>query len=132
VRDPACRIERLIIVFRRSTTRILVTGGTGTVGSQVVHELTKARHDVQVLARDGSNDADAWEREALKFMPPTLAYDFRYMWEYFQRAGLIATPESIARLTAVLGHAPRGFDGFAAQTAAAWKGAQPPVVSSTS
>jgi hypothetical protein len=119
VRDPACRIERLIIVFRRSTTRILVTGGTGTVGSQVVHELTKARHDVQV-------------REALKFTPPTLAYDFRYMWEYFQRAGLIATPESIARLTAVLGHAPRGFDGFAAETAAAWKGAQPPVVSSTS
>lgn len=77
----------------------------------------------------GGDDTVAWEQQALAFLPDTVAYDFKLMWDFFQRDGLIASAEAIARLTTVLGHAPRRFDAFAAETAAAWT-ASPPVVSS--
>ena len=50
-----------------------------------------------------------------------MVFDFRYMYEHFQKSGLIASAEAIARQTRLLGHAPRGFDAFAKETAAAWK-----------
>lgn len=76
------------------------------------------------------DDTEAWERQALAFLPATVAYDFKLMWEFFQREGLIASPEAIERLTKVLGHAPRPFDAFVTETAAAWKAADTPVISS--
>jgi uncharacterized protein YbjT (DUF2867 family) len=76
------------------------------------------------------DDTEAWEKQALAFLPDTMAYDFKLMWEFFQREGLIATPDAIERLTKVLGHPPRRFDAFVAETAAAWTAAIPPVVSS--
>ncbi len=42
------------------------------------------------------------------------------MYEFFQEKGLKATPEDVARLARLLGHAPRRFDEFAAETARAW------------
>jgi uncharacterized protein YbjT (DUF2867 family) len=75
------------------------------------------------------NDLDAWEAQSLKFMPDWMVYDFRQMYAFFQKQGLIASLEVIARETKILGHAPRPFDAFAAEAAAAWA-AHPPVVSS--
>jgi hypothetical protein len=40
-------------------------------------------------------------------------------YEHFQKHGLIASAEAIARQTRLLGHAPRTFDLFAKETAAA-------------
>jgi uncharacterized protein YbjT (DUF2867 family) len=67
------------------------------------------------------DDLDAWEKQQLQYLPPWMVYDFRYMYEHFQKDGLIATAEAIVRQTKLLGHAPRGFDAFAKETAAAWR-----------
>ena len=67
------------------------------------------------------DDLDAWEKVQLQYLPDWMVFDFRYMYEHFQKNGLIASAEAIARQTKLLGHAPRGFDAFARETAAAWK-----------
>ena len=68
----------------------------------------------------GGDDLDAWEQQSLAFMPPWMVFDFRLMYAFFQEKGLKAAPEDVARVTALLGHAPRRFDEFAAETARAW------------
>jgi uncharacterized protein YbjT (DUF2867 family) len=67
------------------------------------------------------NDLDAWEKQSLQYLPDWMVFDFRYMYAHFQQKGLMATAEAIARQTKLLGHAPRGFDAFAKETAAAWR-----------
>ena len=68
------------------------------------------------------DDLDAWEREAVKMLPPWMAFDFRLMYAHFQKHGLAATADDVARLTKILGHPPRRFEDFAAETARTWKG----------
>jgi uncharacterized protein YbjT (DUF2867 family) len=68
----------------------------------------------------GGNDLDAWEKQSLAFLPAFAAFDFRLMYAFFQEMGLKATPADVARLTALLGHPPRRFDDFAAETARSW------------
>ena|SRR5687768_5925476 len=71
----------------------------------------------------GGNDLDAWEKQSLTYLPDWMVYDFRLMYAHFQKHGLIASAEAIALQTRLLGHAPRAFDAFAAETAKAWTGA---------
>jgi uncharacterized protein YbjT (DUF2867 family) len=68
----------------------------------------------------GGDDLDAWEKASLAYMPAFMVFDFRLMYAFFQERGLRGTPEDVARVTALLGHAPRSFDEFAAETARAW------------
>ncbi|MEO8585224.1 MAG: NmrA family NAD(P)-binding protein [Acidobacteriota bacterium] len=68
----------------------------------------------------GGNDLDAWEKASLAYLPAFAVFDFRLMYAFFQEKGLKATPADLERLTALLGHAPRRFDEFAAETARAW------------
>jgi uncharacterized protein YbjT (DUF2867 family) len=72
------------------------------------------------IAYAGDN-LDAWEKQQLQYLPEWLVFDLRYMYEHFQKNGLIASAEAIARQTKLLGHAPRAFDAFAQETAAAWR-----------
>jgi uncharacterized protein YbjT (DUF2867 family) len=67
------------------------------------------------------DDLDAWEKQQLQYLPEWMVFDFRMMYDHFQKHGLKATPEAIARHTALIGHAPRSFEAFAEETAAAWK-----------
>ncbi len=67
------------------------------------------------------DDLDAWEKVQLQYMADWMVFDFRYMYEMFQQHGFVASAEALARQTRLLGHAPRGFDAFAQETAAAWK-----------
>ncbi len=69
----------------------------------------------------GGNDLDAWEAQSLQYLPAWMVFDFRMMYAHFQKNGLKASPEAIARITKLLGHAPRRFDAFVTETAAAWK-----------
>src|SRR5450759_1795488 len=69
----------------------------------------------------GGDDLDAWEKQQLQYSPDWMVFDFRYMYEHFQKHGLIASAEEIARQPRLLGHAPRAFDAFAKETAAAWR-----------
>jgi uncharacterized protein YbjT (DUF2867 family) len=70
----------------------------------------------------GGDDLDVWEKQSLQYMPDWLVYDFRAMYEFFQEKGLKATAEDIERQTRLVGHSPRSFGAFAAETAAAWIG----------
>jgi hypothetical protein len=49
-----------------------------------------------------------------------MVYDFKHMYGHFQKAGLKGTEAEVTALTRVLGHAPRAFETFAAETAAVW------------
>jgi len=66
------------------------------------------------------NDLDAWETQSLASLPAWMAFDFRLMYEFFQKHGLKATAADLERQTALLGHPPRRFEDFAAETARAW------------
>jgi uncharacterized protein YbjT (DUF2867 family) len=66
------------------------------------------------------NDLDAWEKQSLAYLPPFLVFDLRLMYAFFQEHGLKATAEDVERQTGLLGHAPRLFEAFAAETARAW------------
>jgi hypothetical protein len=68
------------------------------------------------------DDMDAWEKQNLSYgIPPVLAYDFRLMYEWFQKQGLKAGKEDVAELSAVLGHPPRKYTDYVAEMARAWK-----------
>ena len=64
---------------------------------------------------------DQWEQAMRARMPSWSAYDLRMMFQgYFDR-GFESTETEVARLTKLLGHAPRSYEDFATQTAAMWK-----------
>ena len=94
------------------------------VGPEVVTGESTAKSWSAALGKPiayGGDDLDAWEKASLQYLPDWMVFDFRYMYEHFQKNGLIASAEAIARQTRLLGHAPRGFDAFAKETAAAWR-----------
>ncbi|HTS03107.1 MAG TPA: NmrA family NAD(P)-binding protein [Thermoanaerobaculia bacterium] len=93
------------------------------VGPEVLTATATAATWGGVLGRKiayGGDDLDAWEKASLAFLPAFAVFDFRLMYAFFQEKGLKAAPEDVARCTALLGHAPRRFDEFAAETARAW------------
>ena len=68
----------------------------------------------------GGDDMDAWEEQAKAMLPDWMAYDFRLMYEYFQKEGLRASESELERLTEILGRAPRSYEDFVKETASAW------------
>jgi uncharacterized protein YbjT (DUF2867 family) len=68
------------------------------------------------------DDLDAWEKQSLQYLPEWMVFDFRMMYEHFQREGLKATPEDLERQTKLIGHPPRSFAAFTVETGAAWQG----------
>jgi uncharacterized protein YbjT (DUF2867 family) len=69
----------------------------------------------------GGNDLDSWEQQSLEYLPAWMVFDFRLMYEFFQKHGLKATPSEAERQRKLLGHEPRSFEDFAAETASMWK-----------
>jgi uncharacterized protein YbjT (DUF2867 family) len=104
-----------------------LVGPEAMTGESVARAWSRALGKAVTYAGD---DLDAWEAQSLRFMPDWMVYDFKHMYAHFQKEGLIASLHAIAQHTTLLGHPPREFDAFAAETAAAWKAANPPVVSS--
>jgi len=93
------------------------------VGSEVHTGASTAEIWGHVLGRRiayAGDDLEAWEKQSLAFLPAFLVFDFRLMYAFFQERGLKATAEDVDRVTALLGHPPRRFDDFAAETARAW------------
>lgn len=67
------------------------------------------------------HDFDQWEQGMRANMPSWSAFDLRMMFQgYFDR-GFASTETEVARLTKLLGHAPRSYENFAAETAKTWK-----------
>jgi uncharacterized protein YbjT (DUF2867 family) len=67
------------------------------------------------------NDLEAWEKQALQYMPDWAVFDFKHMYAFFQAHGMKATPETIDRQSRLLGHSPRSFGAFVSETAEAWR-----------
>jgi uncharacterized protein YbjT (DUF2867 family) len=94
------------------------------VGPQAVTGKSTAESWSRALERSvayGGDDLDAWEKQSLPFMPAWMAFDFRLMYAHFQAHGLKAAPGDVERQTKLIGHPPRRFEEFAAETAAMWK-----------
>jgi uncharacterized protein YbjT (DUF2867 family) len=67
------------------------------------------------------HDFDQWEQGMRARVPGWSAYDLRMMLQgYFER-GFASTETEVARLTKLLGHKPRSYEEFAAETAVSWK-----------
>jgi uncharacterized protein YbjT (DUF2867 family) len=78
----------------------------------------------RALGRDihyGGDDLTAFEKQFASFAPRWMARDMRLMLGRFQEHGMAAKPEAIARITNLLGHAPRSYHDFAAETAQVWR-----------
>lgn len=67
------------------------------------------------------DDLEAWEKQQLQYLPDWMVFDFKEMYAFFQQHGLKGSPETIERQTRLLGHAPRSFEAFAAETAETWQ-----------
>ena len=94
------------------------------VGPDVLTGDSVAQIWSRALGRDVKyvgNDLDEWQRQSLQYLPDWLVFDLRLMFDHFQRHGLKGTSEAVARLTRLLGHPPRSFEAFAAETAAQWR-----------
>ena len=64
---------------------------------------------------------DQWEQGMRANMPSWSAFDLRMMFQgYFDR-GFASTETEVARLTKLLGRAPRSYEDFAAEMAKLWK-----------
>lgn len=73
--------------------------------------------------RYGGDDLDALESQLRRFAPAWLAYDLRVMMRRYQEDGAAARASEVARFAELLGHAPRRYRDFAAETARTWQGA---------
>jgi uncharacterized protein YbjT (DUF2867 family) len=105
------------------TTDVAKDETVNLVGPDVLTATATAATWGGVLGRKiayGGNDLDAWEQQSLAYLPAYQVFDFRLMYAFFQEKGLKATPADLERLNALLGHPPRRFEEFAAETARAW------------
>ena len=67
------------------------------------------------------DDLDAWEKQSLQYMPDWAVFDFKHMYAFFQKDGMLASADALERQARLLGHAPRSFAAFATETASAWR-----------
>ena len=70
--------------------------------------------------RYGGNDLQAMEQRMKTMLPAWYALDLRLMFGRYQSDGAVATADDIARLTQLLGRAPRSYAAFARDAAAQW------------
>ena len=94
------------------------------VGPDVLTGAAVAKIWSEVLGREvhyGGDDLVAFEKQVAAFIPAWMARDLRLMFARFHQHGMAAKPEAVARMTALIGHAPRTYRDFAAETAKAWQ-----------
>lgn len=71
--------------------------------------------------RYAGNDTTMLQELMRATMPGWYAMDLRLMIDRYQADGAAATAEEVARLTQLLGHAPRSYRQFAQEAAAQWQ-----------
>jgi uncharacterized protein YbjT (DUF2867 family) len=85
------------------------------------------RETIELVGPDaltGEAVAKIWsfEKQVAAFAPAWMARDVRLMYARFHEHGMAAKPEAVARMTELLGRAPRTYRDFAAETVKAWQG----------
>src|ERR1700723_2371102 len=71
--------------------------------------------------RYAGHDMDAFEEQMRDSAPSWSAFDIRMMFQGYLERGFVAETGDVEKLTKLLGHAPRRYEDFAAETAALWK-----------
>jgi uncharacterized protein YbjT (DUF2867 family) len=66
-------------------------------------------------------DMDAFEKQMRAKVPAWSAFDLRMMFQGYLERGFAAEPGDIEALSALLGHPPRRYEDFAAETALTWQ-----------
>lgn len=95
-----------------------VAGPQALTGEEVA--ATFARHLHRGVHYIGE-DLEGWEQNARQFLPDWMVRDLRLMYAHFLEHGLAASAAEVEALAGLLGRAPRRFDDFAAECAAAWR-----------
>ncbi|MFI5408032.1 NmrA/HSCARG family protein [Kaistia sp. UC242_56] len=70
--------------------------------------------------RYGGDDLAIMEQRLKTMLPAWHALDLRLMFSRYQTEGAVAAADDLARLTKLLGHAPRSYAAFAREAAAQW------------
>lgn len=70
----------------------------------------------------GGDDLDAWEAQMQSMLPGWMIYDFRLMYDAFQKQGLIASEKQLQETRQILGREPRSFRAFATDIVEKWTG----------
>lgn len=70
--------------------------------------------------RYSGHDMDGFEAQMAQRMPSWSAFDLRMMFQGYLERGFIATPAELAAFEKLLGHAPRNYRDFVAETATTW------------
>lgn len=70
--------------------------------------------------RYGGDDLGLMEQRLKAMLPAWHALDLRLMFNRYQTDGAVATTDEIARLTKLLGRAPRSYRAFAKDAANQW------------
>ena len=70
--------------------------------------------------RYGGDDLVIMEQRSKTMLPAWHALDLRLMFSRYQTEGAVATADDLARLTRLLGRAPRSYAAFARDAAADW------------
>src|ERR1700721_1341707 len=71
--------------------------------------------------RYAGHDMDAFEEQMRDSAPSWSAFDIRMMFQGYLERGFVADTGDVEKSTKLLGHAPRRYEDFAAETAALWK-----------
>jgi uncharacterized protein YbjT (DUF2867 family) len=117
-RDIAEAAVRALTESGHTGKTYAVVGPDALTGTDCAARFSKALGKKIVY---GGNDLVAWAKSARAFMPAWAVYDYALMYASFQKKGLKATPAQLGQTRTILGHAPRAFDDFVKETAAAWK-----------
>ena len=67
------------------------------------------------------DDMDVFEEQMRKRVPSWSAFDIRMMFQGYLERGFVAEAGDIETLTQLLGHPPRRYEDFAAETAVNWQ-----------
>ncbi|MBB6254550.1 NmrA/HSCARG family protein [Nitrospirillum iridis] len=109
------RRERAATPLGRETYALV--GPDSLTGSDIANIWSEA------LGRDiryGGDDLVVMEQRMKTMLPAWHALDLRLMFARYQADGAVATPDDIAHLTRLLGHAPRSYAAFARDAATQW------------
>lgn len=66
------------------------------------------------------HDFDAWEKQMSTMLPGWMAYDLRTMLQGYVERGFASTEADVARVSKLLGRAPRTYKAFVQETVAGW------------
>lgn len=116
-------------IAEAAANALLNDGYTGKTFSLVGSEVWTGEGTARLLSKYagkeikyGGDDLNAWSEQAKKGLPEWMVDDFRTMYASFQKNGFIATPEDVAETERIVGHKPRSYESYVAETVAAWKG----------